>query len=139
MAPAKKVKKVIRRVIEDGTAKRAAIEGYTVGGKTGTARLYLVDKKKNKYSDKDHISLFAGITPLNKPKLAIVVVINQPKTKVHFGGYVAAPVFKKVATDSLRILNISPDNISDYKKQVSTKNENINNFSLKTLEVENVF
>jgi len=135
----KKVKKVIRRVIEDGTAKRAAIEGYTVGGKTGTARLYLVDKKKNKYSDKDHISIFAGITPLNKPKLAIVVVINQPKTKVHFGGYVAAPVFKKVATDSLRILNISPDNISDYKKQVSTKNENIKNFSLKTLEVENVF
>jgi len=135
----KQVKKVIKRVIEDGTAKRAAIEGYTVGGKTGTARLYTGNQKKDKYSNKEHISLFAGITPLDKPKLAIVVIVNQPKTKVHFGGYVAAPVFKKIATDSLRILNISPDNISDNKKQVSNKIEKISNYSLKTPEVANVF
>ena len=135
----KKVKKVIRRVIEDGTAKRALIEGYTVGGKTGTARLYTANNKIDKYSSKDHISLFAGIVPLNRPKLVIVVVVNQPKTKVHFGGYVAAPVFKKIATDSLRILNVSPDNILDYKKQVSTKIKNVGNYSLKTPEVANVF
>jgi len=135
----KQVKKVIKKVIEDGTAKRAAIEGYTVGGKTGTARLYTGNQKKDKYSNKEHISLFAGITPLDKPKLAIVVIVNQPKTKVHFGGYVAAPVFKKIATDSLRILNISPDNISDNKKQVSNKIEKISNYSLKTPEVANVF
>ena len=66
--------------------------------------------KKNKYSDKDHIALFAGITPLYDPKLVIVVVIDQPQSKKYFGGYVAAPVFKKVATDSLRILKIKPEN-----------------------------
>ena len=135
----KKVKNVIKKVIESGSAKRAAIEGYTAGGKTGTAKLYIGGNKKNKYSDDDHISLFAGITPLIKSKLVIVVVINKPKTKIHFGGYVAAPVFKKIATDSLRILNINPDNILDYQKKVSNEVEKLDRYPYKNPEVSNVF
>lgn len=135
----KQIKSVIKKVVQDGSAKKAAIEGYTVGGKTGTAEVYIGGSKKNKYSDKDHIALFAGITPLNNPKLVIVVVIDQPQSKKHYGGYVAAPVFKKVATDSLRILNIKPDNIIKYQKKVSSKDGNENIYTLKNPEVRNVF
>ena len=135
----KQIKNVIKKVVQQGSAKKAAIKGYTVGGKTGTAELYVGGSKKNKYSDKDHIALFAGITPLYDPKLVIVVVIDQPQSKKHFGGYVAAPVFKKVATDSLRILKIKPDNTLKYQNKVSQKFRNQNEYTLKNLEVHNVF
>jgi len=92
---------------------------------------FLLEVNKKKYNKDEHVSLFAGITPITKPKLVIVVVINEPKTKPKgfFGGYIAAPVFSKIATDSLRILNVSPDNILDYQKTVS----------IKTPEVQDVF
>ncbi len=85
--------------------------------------------------------MFAGITPVSKPKLVIVVVISEPKTgaKQFYGSKVAAPVFSKIATDSLRILNVSPDNIKDYQNQVSMKIESIDIKSLKTPEVQNFF
>ena len=123
---------VLQKVIEDGTGKKAKIDGYTVGGKTGTGRLHI---KKEGYDSKNHISLFAGIVPLSLPKLVIIVVIDQPQTKTHGGSDIAAPVFNKIATDSLRILNVSPDNISDYQKNVLNNFENKNNYTLKTLEV----
>ena len=123
---------VLQKVIEDGTGRKAKIDGYTVGGKTGTGRLHI---KKEGYDSKNHISLFAGIVPLSLPKLVIVVVIDQPQTKTHGGSDIAAPVFNKIATDSLRILNVNPDNISDYQKNVLNNIENKNNYTLKTLEV----
>ena len=125
---------VLQKVIEDGTGKKAKIDGYTVGGKTGTGRLHI---KKEGYDSKNHISLFAGIVPLSLPKLVIIVVIDQPQTKTHGGSDIAAPVFNKIATDSLRILNVSPDKISDYQKNVL--NNIKNNYTLKTLEVPYVF
>ena len=123
---------VLQKVIEDGTGRKAKIDGYTVGGKTGTGRLHI---KKEGYDSKNHISLFAGIVPLSLPKLVIVVVIDQPQAKTHGGSDIAAPVFNKIATDSLRILNVNPDNISDYQKNVLNNIENKNNYTLKTLEV----
>jgi cell division protein FtsI (penicillin-binding protein 3) len=133
------VKNVIRKVVENGSGKKAAIKGYSVGGKTGTAELYVGGEKK--YNKEKHISLFAGITPITKSKLVIVVEISEPKTKPKgfYGGYIAAPVFNKIATDSLRILNVSPDNIVDYQKTVSIKIENRDNYTLKPPEVQNVF
>ena len=125
---------VLQKVIEDGTGKKAKIDGYTVGGKTGTGRLHI---KKEGYDSKNHISLFAGIVPLSLPKLVIIVVIDQPQTKTHGGSDIAAPVFNKIATDSLRILNVSPDKISDY--QTNVLNNIKNNYTLKTLEVPYVF
>ena len=135
-----KVKYVLEKVVEEGSGKRASVKGYSVGGKTGTAEKYMGGKQK-KYNKKEHISLFAGIIPIIEPKLVIVVVIDEPKTKPNefFGGHIAAPVFSKVAADSLRILNISPDRKMDYQKQVSTMFENLDNYTLKTLEVPYVF
>ena len=135
-----KVKYVLGKVVEEGSGKRASVKGYSVGGKTGTAEKYMGGKKK-KYNKKEHISLFAGITPITEPKLVIIVVIDEPKTKPKefFGGHISAPVFRKVATDSLRILNVSPDKKMDYQKQVSTKFENLDNYTLKNPEVPYVF
>ncbi|MBT3519702.1 MAG: penicillin-binding protein 2 [Gammaproteobacteria bacterium] len=135
-----KVKYVLEKVVEEGSGKRASIKGYSVGGKTGTAEKYMGGKQK-KYNKKEHTSLFAGIIPIIEPKLVIVVVIDEPKTKPNefFGGHISAPVFRKVAADSLRILNISPDKKMDYQKQVSTMFENLDNYTLKTPEVPYVF
>ena len=135
-----KVKYVLEKVVEEGSGKRASVKGYSVGGKTGTAEKYMGGKQK-KYNKKEHTSLFAGIVPIIEPKLVIVVVIDEPKTKPNefFGGHISAPVFRKVAADSLRILNISPDRKMDYQKQVSTMFENLDNYTLKTPEVPYVF
>ena len=135
-----KVKHVLGKVVENGSGTRASVKGYSVGGKTGTAEKYMGGKKK-KYNKKEHISLFAGITPITDPKLVIVVVISEPKTKPKefYGGHISAPVFRKVATDSLRILNVSPDMKMDYQKKVSMKIENLDNYTLKTPEVPYVF
>ena len=135
-----KVKYVLKKVVEEGSGKRASVKGYSVGGKTGTAEKYMGGTQK-KYNKKEHISLFAGIIPILEPKLVIVVVIDEPKTKPKefYGGHISAPVFRKVAADSLRILNISPDKKIDYQKQVSTKFEKLDNYTLKTPEVPYVF
>ena len=58
---------------------------------------------------------------------------------MHFGGYVSTPVFKKIATDSLRILNINPDNIFDYQKKVSNEVKKLDRYPYKNPEVSNVF
>ena len=135
-----KVKYVLEKVVEEGSGKRASIKGYSVGGKTGTAEKYMGGRHK-KYNKKEHISLFAGIVPITQPKLVIVVVIDEPKTKPKefYGGHISAPVFRKVAADSLRILNISPDKKLDYQKQVSSIFENQDNYTLKKPEVSHVF
>ncbi len=131
-----KVKKVIEKVVENGTGKKASLEGYTVGGKTGTAEVY-----NKKYDKNKHNSLFAGIIPISKPKLVIVVVINEPENKPNqfYGSFVSAPVFKRIASNSLRILNISPDNLLDNKKRVSNKLENFDITTIKTPEDNYVF
>ena len=128
-------KNVIKQVVEEGTGKNAFVDGYTIGGKTGTAEVF--DKKYNK---KKHTSLFAGITFTN-PKLVIVVVINEPNTKPDqfYGAYVAAPVFKTVASDSLRILNISPNIVLEKKEKVSSKTEKMDVTIFKNPEDKYVF
>ena len=104
------VKKILQKVVEKGTAKSARLDNFTSGGKTGTTRIYNHELKK--YFINRHRSIFVGMTPMNETKLVILVVIENPKNKKYYpfyGGIVAGPVFKKVATESLRILNIHPD------------------------------
>ncbi len=87
-----------------GTGTRAAIPGYQVSGKTGTShKVGAGGYQKDRY-----ISLFAGMVPAGAPRLVTVVVINDPRSEQYFGGLVAAPVFAKVTTDALRLLNIPP-------------------------------
>ncbi len=102
---ARTVRNIMKTVItQGGTGTNAALEGYTVGGKTGTARKL---DENGTYSDSRHIASFVGFTPAENPKLTILVVIDEPKGK-YYGGTVAAPVFRRIAREALNYLNISP-------------------------------
>jgi cell division protein FtsI (penicillin-binding protein 3) len=93
---------------EQGTGKRAMIEGYSVGGKTGTARK---TKVGGGYDENRHMSVFAGLSPIKKPRLVTVVVIDEPNEDLYSGGLVAAPVFSEVTGNALRLLQVTPDQL----------------------------
>jgi cell division protein FtsI (penicillin-binding protein 3) len=89
----------------EGTASRAAVAGYRIAGKTGTARMV----GPNGYDDELHAAWFAGIAPVSNPKIVAVVLINEPSAGVTGGGAVAAPIFARVAERSLPMLGVLPD------------------------------
>lgn len=100
----------VRRMLEEvvrpgGTGTKAAVEGYRVAGKTGTAWKFA----KGGYSEDKYISIFAGLVPASDPRLATVVIIDEPGGELYYGSDVAAPVFADVMSESLRLLAISPD------------------------------
>jgi cell division protein FtsI (penicillin-binding protein 3) len=93
---------MLERVVTDGTGKRAALPGYTVAGKTGTAQ------KSNEHGYLDeHTASFAGYVPSTDPRLAIIVVLDSPRGLFH-GGEIAAPVFARIALPALRWLQVPP-------------------------------
>jgi len=98
-------------VSREGTAPKAAIAGYRVAGKTGTARKFTAGG----YHEDRYLSVFAGVAPASEPRLAAVVLINEPDAGVYYGGEVAAPVFSRVIGDTLRILGIPPDDGTDAR------------------------
>lgn len=89
-----------------GTARQANIPGYRVGGKTGTAHKLRADGKG--YSNNEYRALFAGVAPVSDPRLAIIVVVENPQGR-YYGGLVAAPVFAKIMQESLRLMNVPLD------------------------------
>ncbi len=95
-------------VAEGGTAPQAAVPGYRVAGKTGTAKKSV----KGGYADDRYLALFVGMAPATDPRLVMAVLINEPRGKEFYGGKVAAPVFSRVMSGALRILNIPPDNLA---------------------------
>jgi cell division protein FtsI (penicillin-binding protein 3) len=100
-----------------GSAVEANIPFYTIAGKTGTAHVVV----EFGYEANLHNSLFVGLAPASNPKIVVVVVINEPKGKEHYGGQVAAPVFSKVASGAMRILNVTPDAVpSNQTLEVSS-------------------
>ena len=103
---ARKVITVLHRVTGDeGTAKRASVPGFSVGGKTGT-----VHKVGNAgYLDDRYVALFAGVSPIESPRYVTVVVIDEPQGDVYGGGAAAAPVFSRITQEVLRIRNAVPD------------------------------
>ncbi|MES2212714.1 MAG: penicillin-binding transpeptidase domain-containing protein, partial [Pseudomonadota bacterium] len=92
---------------KDGTGRRANISGYPTAGKTGTVRVI----GEQGYDVNRHFSLFAGVTPLHNPRLATLVLIEEPQ-KAYMGGAVAAPTYAKIVQYALYMLNIPPE--SDY-------------------------
>jgi len=94
---------------DKGTGKRAMIDGYSVGGKTGT--LHKV-KAGGGYDQHRYMSAFAGLAPVDNPRLVTVVVIDEPRDGDYFGGLVAAPVFSEVTGNALRLLQVTPDAMS---------------------------
>jgi len=91
---------------KDGTAKKAQIPGYRVGGKTGTA--YKVENGRYAMPRK-YIGSFVGMVPMSAPRFIIAVMIDEPTQNGHFGGSVAAPTFAAVAINALRASNVPPD------------------------------
>ena len=96
----------------NGTARRAAIKGYSIGGKTGTTQKII----NGKYSSKSHVASFSGFLPVKDPEVIITVVVDAPKVKggTGYGGVVAAPVFKEIAEECIRYLEIRS---SEYSKE----------------------
>ena len=113
------VNRMMRAVVgPGGSGRRAAIEGYHVAGKTGTAH----KTSDSGYEEDRYTSLFAGFAPATEPRLVLVVVIDDPGAGQYFGSQVAAPVFAKVMQGALRIMNIPPDNLIGLKKQALLAN-----------------
>lgn len=113
---AKEVMHMLQGVTEKGgTAIEAHIDGYPVAGKTGTSRKAIAGG----YGD-DYWSLFAGVAPVNNPRLAIAVVVNDPKGDRYYGGVVAGPVFAKVMSGALQMLNVEPISEAEQTKLASS-------------------
>jgi cell division protein FtsI (penicillin-binding protein 3) len=90
---------------QGGTARKAAVPYYRVGGKSGTSR----KAGAGGYQQARYLSLFAGLAPMSAPRLACVVVVNDPRGQAFYGGLVAAPVFGRVIGGALRLMDVPPD------------------------------
>ncbi len=109
---AREVRKMMRRVVSDkGTGKRARVVNYSVAGKTGTVHKFIAGG----YAEDRYLSVFAGMVPAGKPELVMVVMIDEPRNGEHFGGLVAAPVFSTVMSGAMRLLDVTPDQISEQR------------------------
>jgi cell division protein FtsI (penicillin-binding protein 3) len=107
---AETVQGMLQQVIEAPRGVfRAQVPFYHVAGKSGTARKATVGSKG--YTENAYRSLFAGFGPMSDPRYAIVVVIDEPGKGGYFGGLVSAPVFSKVMSGTLRLMNVPPDNL----------------------------
>ncbi len=100
----------VRRMMEEvirpgGTGSKASVDGYRIAGKTGTAW----KSAPGGYSTDKYFSIFAGLAPASDPRLATIVVIDEPSGELYYGSDVAAPVFADVMSESLRLLAVPPD------------------------------
>ncbi|MDX1559539.1 MAG: penicillin-binding protein 2 [Marinobacter sp.] len=99
------VRAMLRDAVSRGTGKRAQPGFYSAGGKTGT--VHLVGAQG--YEDSQYKAIFAGMAPIDNPRLVTVVAVDAPQSGEYYGGEVAAPVFSRVMSDALRLLNVKPE------------------------------
>jgi cell division protein FtsI (penicillin-binding protein 3) len=102
--------RIMRRMLQEaagpgGTAPRAQVEGFQVAGKTGTAH----KPEQGGYAKDRYVSSFVGFAPADRPRFVIAVMVDEPSAGKHYGGEVAAPVFSRIANDTLRRMQLSPD------------------------------
>lgn len=101
--------KIMQSVVSvEGTGNKAALIGYQVAGKTGTAW----KANAGTYSTDSYVAIFGGVVPASKPKLAAVVIVNEPRDGGYYGGTVSAPVFSNVMAGALRLLAVPPDGLN---------------------------
>lgn len=103
---AAQMRAMLERTIISGTGRLAQTPGYRAGGKTGTAQM--VDPETHRYSHDEYMASFLGMAPINDPKIVMLVVLEAPQGE-YYGGQVAAPVFRDVAAQALRLLDVPPD------------------------------
>ncbi|TDT68614.1 cell division protein FtsI (penicillin-binding protein 3) [Hypnocyclicus thermotrophus] len=109
------IKKILYKVVEEGTGKKAKIDGYSIGGKTGTSQ----KSENGRYSDDKFIVSFMGFYPLDKPEYLILLIADDPKSdKNVYGGSILAPVFKNVMKRIFKYKNIPPEkNIEELEDE----------------------
>ncbi len=107
---ARQIRSMLASVVEEGTGKLAQTPGYSVAGKTGTVH----KSATGGYAEDRYLALFAGIAPTTSPQLVVVVMIDEPSTDEYYGGQVAAPIFSRVMSDALRLLNVLPDQAEQH-------------------------
>lgn len=122
----KQIRYALESVVAQGTGRNAFVEGYRVGGKTGTAQKV----KDGKYLENNHIVSFIGFAPADDPSLVVYVAVDNPKGTIQFGGTVAAPIVGNMMRDSLPELGVKP-----RKNQIEKKYQWNDT---KTIEVPNV-
>ncbi len=96
---------MLKGVVAEGTGTSAAVPGYQVAGKTGTAQK---PDGHGGYASGRYVASFVGIVPASAPRLVILVVVDEPRSAI-FGGVVAAPAFQQIAASALQYLEIPPD------------------------------
>ncbi|MGJ9381313.1 stage V sporulation protein D [Salipaludibacillus sp. CF4.18] len=96
------IRRALEYVVAKGTGRGAFVDGYRVGGKTGTAQ----KAKDGKYLENNHIVSFIGFAPADDPEIVVYVAIDNPKDTIQFGGVVAAPIVGNIIEDSLRALDV---------------------------------
>ena len=106
------VRRALESVVTNGSGRNAYIEGYRVGGKTGTAQKV----ENGRYLVGNYILSFIGIMPSNDPKIVVYVAINNPKKVTQYGGVVAAPVVKNIMLDAIEALDIKEQKTNTEKK-----------------------
>ena len=121
-----KVRNALESVVTNGTGRNAFIDGYRVGGKTGTAQKV----KDGKYMIGNYIVSFIGFMPANNPKIIVYVAIDNPKGITQYGGTVAAPIAKNILEDAISIL--------DIKKQEGASEKKYNYYDKKYVTVPDV-
>jgi cell division protein FtsI (penicillin-binding protein 3) len=103
---ARQMRLMLEAVVDEGTGSLAAVEGYRVGGKTGTTKKYL--SESGEYSDEDVVASFIGMAPIEQPRVVVAVVLDAPQEDAS-GGSGAAPVFAAVTQAALYQLGVAPD------------------------------
>lgn len=100
-------------VTSDGTALKAAVPGYRIAGKTGTAHKAM----NGGYAADQYMSLFVGMAPASRPKVVLAVVVDSPSNGQYYGGLVAAPIFSRIMAETLRLMNVEPDRSAEHLAQ----------------------
>src|SRR5439155_9956282 len=101
---AREVRSMLHEVVEEGTGTTAQVPGYRIAGKTGTAAK---PDEHGGYSNYQYVASFVGFVPVRKPRVVILVTVDEPKGAI-WGGVVAAPAFAEIAKFAVQYLEVSP-------------------------------
>jgi cell division protein FtsI (penicillin-binding protein 3) len=111
-----KMRMVMQSIVVEGTGRRAALNGYSAGGKTGTAQK--IDPATHTYSHTKLVASFAGFAPVSNPAISVAVVIDTPTVGTRYGAETSAPVFAEVAQQVLEYLGVPHDQPLKTKKEL---------------------
>lgn len=116
-ATSKTMLSMLETVVTEGSGTRAQIPGYRIGGKTGTAQKVI----DGIYAPNKYIGSFVAVAPIDDPKIAMIVIVDEPGTGVYYGGSVAAPIAKSILEESLNYLEIPPTFTEGDKDKIIEK------------------